>query len=543
MYEEIVPHSDHFTGNIKTIMLQNTVAGVSELHQVKTQSDHDRAHGGTTLTYEKYLNLLLSAASTYDSKRGLTKGRYTCTINHAEGTSFDNFAGDVNTHEFSFNEGTAFDIDTGFDLLFINNTEQRPFRPSMSKTKWLSLSKEEQEMWDKFTPKLKAIILGIMQPSNAATQINTNEQSVIPPRDDLEPEPAQTNGNDGENDHLNSGDSKIESVQHGTLFAHLTNQKGSYPGDLRRVLSQEPNNSNKLSNSTKHSALSLSSTPGSEIVINGKKYRSVNMAKVACNVSKHQSQILARSLVDRGANGGLAGADVRIIEKHISPRLVDISGIETHQVTDLSIVTVGGVVPSQRGPVIAILHQYAYLGQGKTIHSSGQLEHFKNDVNDKSVKVPGGLQRITTIDGYVHPLDISNGLAYIPIRPYTDEEWDSLPHVVWTSDKDWDPSVLDHDLSSNTDWYDSISDLNESIIHSAFDEFGEYKHRSAKLLVINDGEMSLDEMVDYVIHVHNPDNTIFVNSHQFRSNLSSISVRKQPNYEQLNLSFFMHLQI
>ena len=36
MYEEIVPHSDHFKENIKTIMLQNTVAGVSELHQVKT---------------------------------------------------------------------------------------------------------------------------------------------------------------------------------------------------------------------------------------------------------------------------------------------------------------------------------------------------------------------------------------------------------------------------------------------------------------------------------------------------------------------------
>ena len=91
MYEQIVPHSDHFTGNIETIMLQNTIAGVSELHQVKTQSDHDWAHGSTTLTYEKYLNLLLSAASTYDSKRGLTKGRYTRMINHAEGTSFDKF--------------------------------------------------------------------------------------------------------------------------------------------------------------------------------------------------------------------------------------------------------------------------------------------------------------------------------------------------------------------------------------------------------------------------------------------------------------------
>ena len=46
-------------------------------------------------------------------------------------------------------------------------------------------------------------------------------------------------------------------------------------------------------------------------------------------------------------------------------------------------------------------------------------------------------------------------------------------------------------------------------------------------------------MVDYTIHVHNPDNTIFVNSHQFLSNSSSISSRKQPDYLQLK-PFFLY---
>ena len=113
-------------------------------------------------------------------------------------------------------------------------------------------------------------------------------------------------------------------------------------------------------------------------------------------------------------------------------RTVDVSGIENHQVKDLPIVTVGGVMHSQRGPVIVIMHWYAYLGKGKTIHSCGQLEWFKNDVNDKSIKISGGLQRITTNDGYVHPLDIQNGLPYIKISPYTDDEWETLPHVAWT---------------------------------------------------------------------------------------------------------------
>jgi hypothetical protein len=52
-----------------------------------------------------------------------------------------------------------------------------------------------------------------------------------------------------------------------------------------------------------------------------------------------------------------------------------------------------------------------------------------------------------------------NGLPYIHIRPYTDEEWTWLPHVILTSDVDWDPTVLDHDLTSDTQWYDVLQDL------------------------------------------------------------------------------------
>ena len=77
------------------------------------------------------------------------------------------------------------------------------------------------------------------------------------------------------------------------------------------------------------------------------------------------------SLVDRGANRGIAGGDVRIIEK--TGCSVDVRGIDNHQITDIPIVTAGAVVTTQQGPVIVILHQYAYTGQGKTIHSSAQL--------------------------------------------------------------------------------------------------------------------------------------------------------------------------
>ena len=47
------------------------------------------------------------------------------------------------------------------------------------------------------------------------------------------------------------------------------------------------------------------------------------------------------------------------------------------------------------------MHQYAYHGKGKTIHSCVQVKHYGNDVNDKSCKVNGGKQRITMLEKYV----------------------------------------------------------------------------------------------------------------------------------------------
>ena len=73
---------------------------------------------------------------------------------------------------------------------------------------------------------------------------------------------------------------------------------------------------------------------------------------------------------------------------------------------DIHIVTAGAVTRTQRGDVILIMNQYAYIENGRTIHSCAQMEIFQSDVNDKSLKIPGGKQCITTLDGYCIPLNI-----------------------------------------------------------------------------------------------------------------------------------------
>ena len=45
------------------------------------------------------------------------------------------------------------------------------------------------------------------------------------------------------------------------------------------------------------------------------------------------------------------------------------------------------------------MNQYAYVESGRTIHSCAQIEMFQNDVNDKSPKIPGYKQYITTLSG------------------------------------------------------------------------------------------------------------------------------------------------
>ena len=73
------------------------------------------------------------------------------------------------------------------------------------------------------------------------------------------------------------------------------------------------------------------------------------------------------SLVDRGANGGLAGSDVRILSK--SSRKCTVTGIDQNQINGLDIVQCATLVKTNHGYVNLIMNEYAYYGKGHTIYS------------------------------------------------------------------------------------------------------------------------------------------------------------------------------
>jgi hypothetical protein len=94
-------------------------------------------------------------------------------------------------------------------------------------------------------------------------------------------------------------------------------------------------------------------------------------------------------------------------------------------------------------------------------------------VDDRSLRA-GGTQSISTPEGYMFPLDIIDGLVYLRMRPFTDEEYAALPHVPFTSDVTWDATVLDCTISDNPNWHDH---LNGGEYESHFDAQGNYLHR------------------------------------------------------------------
>ena len=210
------------------------------------------------------------------------------------------------------------------------------------------------------------------------------------------------------------------------------------------------------------------------------KCRGYTYQRVGCNgnlqykVQHYEAGILGGSLIDGGANSGLAGEDFVVIEH--SMEKADVTGINDHEVKDVPLSLVAGVIETQTGSFVGLFHQYAYLGQGKSIHSANQLRNFGVKVCNKPKKF-GGQQQVKTPCGKVIPLSIRQGLAYMDMRPPSKAELQELPQVMFTADEPWDPSCLDNEAVYDA----SICDIEDpGYGHGVINDYGETLNVSAK---------------------------------------------------------------
>ena len=459
MYEDMVSEDEHFTDSVKKRMLEASVRQIPELRQVKTQDEHAQSLGQAALTYIGYFDLLMSAATRRDSELNLPVNRSRRTINAVETNSFGFDAADffdqgyVDGGESYFNDIDQ-DSHSGALQVFASEQQQQQHQQKRIPPEiWAKLPKEARDFFMQSRRNPQSFGNSNGQGYQRQAKIHSQESIDVDLYD--VPDDFEVNKSNEDSTH----DTKVISEVKDTVHGH--------PGDIRNVLAS----AHKRTKDSK---------PKEIIVLNGKTYYAANCTVTMYTVFHRSLNPTVGSLVDRGANGGIAGDDVILIEK--THRKCDVTGIDNHTMADLSIGTCAGLVQSHKGPIIVILHQYAYAGKGNTIHSAAQIEHFGNVVNDKSVRIKNGEQRIITLDGYILPLQFRNGLPYLEMSKPAQNDMDEHPHVVLTSDQDWDPHCLDNEIDSDN-WHDAWQNVPKEMIYPAdvFDEEGTFRDTNVSI--------------------------------------------------------------
>lgn len=504
-YEKQLEASEHFSESQKKVMLENAVHPIKELAQVKISADIDLTRTGKPLTYDQYVNLLLAAAASYD-----VEARKPRQVRRQVYLHEQNYEPD-----FGYSESDEYyNIDSPVTVIQAHAHDRRPMtRPPprtpvvparsvrMSRDQWHKLSDESKQLWDKLSDSDKAIILGLGT-SPSPRRVNLHEVLDPDPDPGLAEEEPEEEFVDASEEPPDEHTRLINATKTGTQLP---------PGDIRWIMGDS---GGRNPSSTQNLPTQASHTPNQS----GRTTRSAHAhitytANAHCTyrVSNH-TRSTTHALVDRGANGGVAGNDVRVIARNPDTHMVNIQGIDNHTVNDIHVGTVGGVISTNKGSVIAIFHNYALFGKGYTIHAPLQMEDHGVTVCDKSRKV-GGQQKATHPDGYVTPFQFKHGLPRWEIRPYTDSEWDTLPHVFFTTDHEfWDPSKVDDE---GIEWFDAQQEEDTTDTTYPFTPMGDYRHRTLvqqAVSLVRSCHDPLDDTIDRcVFHAHTLHHRMSVN--------------------------------
>ena len=438
--------SDEKLPATRVTFLESAVESVPDLRRVKITDNVLQAQLDSTrpISYRSYFDLLKDAAFHLDraTKRGnkvrRTNVHFSGPHDEDEHQNLSSDDPQVIQQEDVCSEPPEHLSYSVFQSHFQGSSTSNTQKIFLPKPIWEKLSKDQQRMIIDHNRSL---------PKSGSSHLPTPNKSPSPSPLPHKPTPQQT--------------AKSQQVH--------THQSDESTADITKT---EPTPSDPLL-AMVHQSINTSDDDASDIikVLSAKRSRQIQVCKrYVFQRANHTNN----QLVDRGANGGLAGSDMRVIHK--THRKINISGIDNHEVTGLDVVTAATLLNTSLGKVIGIFNEYAYLGKGSSIHSSGQLEWFKTHVDEKSIKV-GGTQLITTLDGYSVPLLIKDGLAYATSlgRP-TDQDMDTYPHVFFTSPDEWDPSVLDHD-PPHLDGLDPSQVPDQPFGDPMFDAYGDFNER------------------------------------------------------------------
>ena len=169
-----------------------------------------------------------------------------------------------------------------------------------------------------------------------------------------------------------------------------------------------------------------------------------------CIPKVHRQYVFARAikaanqLIDRGANGGLAGSDMLVLQE--TTHKITIVGINNHELPGLPVVTGAVVLQMSQGPVVVMFMNMHTLERGAQfmppVNSNGFIP--------KWMCFPRLLvvhNTLSILEGYTIPISIDSGLVYIhPVHIPSDHDLQTFLHLFFTSPPQWDPTVLNHGI-------------------------------------------------------------------------------------------------
>ena len=352
LLDSYVPVSDQLSETTRLTFLQRAVQQNHDLRQIHVMDSVSKFKTDSTeaLTFDTYYNLLWDAAHQYDLHQ---------TKKGPQRKAFSSQQEDINYVDEYANSKEQFFTDPESVEHSPYSVYQSSFHPKMPQKSflprhiWETLSESTKQMIIEHNKKVK-LNNPTPYPSGSKTKPN-------PTLGKTTPTPKQV--------HQHSQDEPTEESPSDTSTQTLVNkclaESGIDPTDIQNVMS------------VSHAKRDISSHDSSRQIQTHQRYV---FARV--NQSNHH-------LIDRGANGGLAGADMRDI--HTTPRKINIVGIDDHELTGLNVITAAALLDTQKGPIIGVFHEYAHLGKGRSIHAAGQMEWFNCQVDDRS-KIVGGAQ-------------------------------------------------------------------------------------------------------------------------------------------------------
>ena len=352
LLDSLVPVSDQLPETTRLTFLQRAVQQNHDLRRIHVMDSVWRFKTDSTeaLTFDTYYNLLWDAAHQYDIHQ-IKKG--------SQRKAFSSQQEEISDDDEYANAEEQFSSDPEPVEHSPYSVYQSSFHPKMPQKSFLP-----HHIWETISESTKQMII------EHNKKVKLNNPTPYPSGSKTKPNPTLGKHTPAPKQvHQHSQDEPTEEPPSDNSTQTLVNkclaESGIDPTDIQNVMS------------VSYAKRDISSHDSSRQIQTHQRYV---FARV--NQSNHH-------LIDRGANGGLAGADMRVI--HTTPRKINIVVIDDHELTGLNVVTAAALLDTQKGPIIGVFHEYAHLGKGRSIHAAGQMEWFNCQVDDRS-KIVGGAQ-------------------------------------------------------------------------------------------------------------------------------------------------------